>query len=188
MKAARALMLLACCLLLCACPPEGGSLSPLAEGEGVEILTTNAANDTLGIRREGLSIKARGLWSVADSATSVILEISNANTEPVTVDFNRCELVQGEGGERLSLRAVSDEQAAGGPAFLTERTVTIDGGRERRFALEFKINPAGRASGVRRDVLGQRVTLRMPVSKAGDAQARTDFVLTFKYAEGRQGL
>lgn len=178
-KTLKLILLLVCCLLVAACPPAGGDLFPQAQGEDAELFTTKFTNDTLRVTHEQLGIKARGVWSIADSNTSVILEISNANAEAVTVDFNRCELVNGDSHEKLSLLSVSDETNGNGPAFLSDRIVAISGGQERRFALGFKIISADGRSNVTRNVLGQTVTLRVPVAIKGEV----DFVFTFKYGE-----
>lgn len=188
--------LLASCLLLTACPPDGGDLVPLAQGEGASLATTKFNDDTLAITQSRVRLAARGLWSVADSATSVILEIVNANPEPLIVDFARCELVNNESKEKLVLRSLSDETAKSGPAFLAEKTLTINGGEEKKIALEFKLDPGNGRSSVSRNVLGQTITLRLPVmlkaERAGggvdenERPAQVDFVLTFKYA-GYQG-
>jgi hypothetical protein len=180
-KALKLILLLVCCLLLTACPPAGGDLVPLAQGEGAELFTTKFRNDTLRVWREQVSIKARGVWSIADSNTSVILEISNANSEAVTVDFNRCELVNSDSREKLSLLSISDETNGNGPAFLSDRIVAIGSQQGRKFALEFKIISADGRSSVPRNVLGQTVTLRVPVLM----KEAVDFVFTFKYAESQ---
>jgi hypothetical protein len=72
--------------------------------------------------------------------------------------------------------------------------LTIDGGQEKKLALEFKLNsPDGRSS-VSRNVLGQTASLRLPVMMKGETHsqveqderpAQVDFVLTFKYAESQ---
>jgi hypothetical protein len=182
----KLILLLVCCLLVTACPPAGGDLVPLAQGEGAELFTTKFRNDTIGITREQVSIKARGVWSIADGNTSVILEISNANAEALTVDFNHCELVNRDSREKLSLQSVSDETNGHGPAFLSDRMVAIGSQQQRRFALEFKISSADASSSVPRNVLGQTVTLRVPVAKKVETPVGVDFVFTFKYAEGQQ--
>lgn len=178
-------LVLAFCLLLTACPPEGGDLLPMAGGEGAALVKTRFEGDTLSISRGGVTLKARGRWSVADGATSVILEAANANAESVTIDFARCEMA-GDGGERWALRSVSDETANAGPAFLSERAVGVGGGQERRFALEFKINDEGGRGGVPRNVLGRTATLRVPVEVKSGPPARFDFAFSFKFAESRQ--
>src|ERR1700749_2325071 len=89
---ASALALLAGCLLLTACPPDGGDLVPLSSGEGASVATRSFEGDTFVVTREGVTLRARGRWSVADAATSVILDASNANAEPVMIDFGRGEL------------------------------------------------------------------------------------------------
>jgi hypothetical protein len=190
---AKILVLLACCLLLTACPPNGGDLVPLAQGEGAELSTTKFKDDTLRVAHGRVSVRGRGVWSVADSDTSVILEISNAQTEPVIVDLDRCELFNDESKEKLVLRSVSEETAAkGGPTFLSERVFRVEGGQERKFALEFKINSTDGRSSVSRNVLGQTATLHLPFHLKGDTPViademgqgpQVDFVLTFKYAE-----
>ncbi|HEV7858120.1 MAG TPA: hypothetical protein VGO91_05780 [Pyrinomonadaceae bacterium] len=192
---AKILVLLACCLLLTACPPNGGDLVPVTQGEGAELSTTKFKDDTLRVTHEAVSVRGRGVWSVADSDTSVILEISNAKIEPVIVDLGRCELFNDESKEKLVLRSVSDETTAkGGPTFLSDKVIRIDGGQERKLALEFKMNSADGRSSVSRNVLGQTATLRLPVMLKGETPvqvdkderpAQVDFVLTFKYAESQ---
>lgn len=184
-KASKLLALVACCLFLTACPPDGGDLVPLAQGEGAELLTTRFSNDTIGVTREQVSIKAHGVWSIADSDTSVILEISNASAEALIVDFNRCELNNNDSKEKLSLGSVSDETGGNGQAFLSDRMVAIGSQQQRRFALEFKINSEDGSSGVPRNVLGQTVTLHVPAMMKGETPREIDFVFTFKYAESR---
>jgi len=183
--AARVLLLLACCLLLTACPPEGGDLVPLPGGEGATVATGEFEGDTLVVTREGVTLRARGRWSVADAATSVILDASNANAEPAVIDFGRGELSrEGEGGGRLALRSVARESGAGGAAsFLEEKRAEVGGGASGTFVLEFKTDSEDGRSGVARDVTGQTVTLRLPVEVRQGTTA--DFVFGFKYEERR---
>jgi hypothetical protein len=182
---ARSLVLLAGCLLLTACPPDGGDLVPLARGDGASIATKRFEGDTLVVTREGVTLRARGLWSVADAATSVILDVSNANAEPVTIDFGRGELSrEGDGGGRMTLRSVAREADAGGAtAVLPDKRAEIVGGGAASFALEFMLDAGDGRSGVPRDVTGQTVTLRLPVEVRRGTM--TDFVFGFKYAERR---
>lgn len=184
-RAARLALLLACGLLLTACPPEGGDLAPLAQGEGAELVTTRFKDDTLRVTRDGVTVKARGTWSVADSRTSVILDIGNANAWAVKVALSRCELVNNDSGEHIPLRSVSDENAASRPSFLSDKDVLIDGQQERRFALEFKINSADGSSGVPKYIQGQTATLRIPAEMKSGAPAQFDFVFAFKFAPHR---
>lgn len=181
-KAARLALALACCLLLTACPPEGGDLVPLPRGEGAERVKTEFEGDTLRVARRGVTLKARGRWSVADGATSVILEISNANAESLYADFKRCEMVN-DVGERMGLRSASDDTSAGGPDFLPDKAATIGGQEERRFALEFKVNAEDGRSGVPRNLLGRTVALRLPFEIKAETPAQVDFVFEFKCAE-----
>src|SRR5947209_8749306 len=116
-RAAALALLLASVVLLTACPPDGGDLVPTAGQEGAALSTTKFAGDTLSLTRVGLTLKARGSWSVADGHTSVILEVVNANDMPASLDFGRCELVIKETGRRLALRSLSNEPAAGAPVF-----------------------------------------------------------------------
>jgi hypothetical protein len=192
-KTAKILVLLACSLLLTACPPNGGDLLPLAQGDGAQLATTKFKDDTLRVTHGQVSVRGRGVWSVADSDTSVILEISNRKTEPFIVDLERCELFNDESKEKLVLRSVSEETSAkSGPTFLSDKVVRVDAGQERKFALEFKMVAADGRSSVSRNVLGQTVTLRLPVMLNGETPAQVakderlaqlDFVLSFKYAE-----
>ncbi|PYS82707.1 MAG: hypothetical protein DMF67_11875 [Acidobacteria bacterium] len=183
MKALALALLLAACVLLTACPPDGGDLVPLAGQEGAALATTKFEGDTLSLTRGGVTLKARGLWSVADGSTSVILEVANTNDVPASLDFGRCEVVIKESGQRLRLRSLSNEAAAGGPVFLAERVVRIDGGQSGRFTLEFEISPEGGSSGATRNVLGQTVALRLPAEVERETRAPFDFVFVFKYAE-----
>lgn len=182
-KASALALLLAGCMLLTACPPDGGDLVPVAGQEGAALSTTKFAGDTLTLTRGGLTLKARGLWSVADGGTSVILEVANANDVPAALDFGRCEMLIKESGQRLALRSLSNETAAGGPVFLSDRVVRIDGGQSGRFVLEFEISPEGGSSGATRNLLGQTVALRVPAEVERETRAPFDFTFVFKYAE-----
>jgi hypothetical protein len=183
-KTAKMIVLLACCLLLTACPPSGGYLVPQGQA-GAEVKTIVYSRDTLVVERNQLSVAARGVWSVADSDTSVILIVNNRNADSVVIDFDKCEMVNNESQDKLSLRSVSEETAKNGPAFLSERTVIINGGQERQFNLEFKINSADGRSGVARNVLGETATLRIPVVLKGETTSQVDFIITFKYGDYR---
>ena len=182
--AARALLLAAAGALLTACPPEGGDLAPVPRGDGASVATTSTEGDTLVVTREGVTLRARGLWSVADADTSVILEAGNANAEPAAIDFGRAELVRDDGRGRMSLRSVTREAGAGGAAApLAEKTARVEGGGAAAFALNFKMDSEDGRSGVARDVAGQTVTLRLPV-EVGRGRA-AEFVFGFRYAERR---
>jgi hypothetical protein len=182
---ARALLPLACCALLTACPPDGGDLVPVAPAEGASLATKRFEGDTLVVTREGVTLRARGLWSVADAATSVILEASNANAEPAAIDFGRAELSK-DGGGRMTLRSASRELDAGGAAaFLVDKRVEVVGGGSYTFVLRFATESEDGRSGVARDLTGQAVTLRLPV-EVGRGSA-SDFVFGFRYA-GRRAL
>ena len=145
------LLVLAGCLLLTACPPDGGDLVPLARGEGASVATKSFEGDTLVVTREGVTLRARGRWSVADAATSVILEASNANAEPAAVDFGRGELSRDGGAGRMTLRSVSRESGTGGAAvFLADKEAEIGGGaRDVRARIQDGLGgrPLGRAEG-----------------------------------------
>lgn len=181
---AHALLLLAGCLLLTACPPDGGDLVPLPREGGAGVATTGFEGDTLVVEREGLTLRARGRWSVADAATSVILDASNANAEPAVIDFGRGELSRGDGGGRVPLRSVARESGAGGAAaFLEEKRAEVGGGASATFVLEFKVDSEDGRSGVPRDLTGQAVTLRLPAEVGKGKTA--DFVFGFQYAGRR---
>jgi hypothetical protein len=180
---ARAVLLLAACVFLTACPPDGGDLVPLARGDGASVLKTESEGDTLAVTRGGVTLRARGRWSVADAATSVILEASNANAEPAVIDFGRGELSR-EGGGRMTLRSVSRDSGAGGATtFLEDRRAEVGGGASGTFVLEFKLDSGDGRSGVARDLTGQTVTLRLPVEVTKGTA--TDFVFGFKCEERR---
>ncbi|MBV9928346.1 MAG: hypothetical protein JOZ96_25245 [Acidobacteria bacterium] len=181
-SSARALALLAGCLLLAACQPEGGDLVPLPPGEGAALAATEFEGDTLVVTREGVTLRARGRWSVADAATSVILDVSNANAEPAAIDFGRGELsLEGEGGGRLTLRSAARESGAG--AFLPEKRAEVGGGASDKFVLEYWMPAGGGSFGVARDMKGHTVTLRLPVEVRKGAAA--DSVFGFRCEERR---
>jgi hypothetical protein len=183
---ALALLLFAGCVLLTACPPDGGDLVPVARGGGASLATKSFEGDTLSVARDGVTLRARGRWSVADAATSVILEASNANAEPAAIDFGRGELSRDGGGGRMTLRSVMRESGAGGAAvFLQDKRAEVGGGSADTFVLEFKIDSDDGRSGVPRDVTGQTVTLRLPVEVGRGTTSAVDFVFGFKYAERR---
>jgi hypothetical protein len=183
---APALFALACCLLLTACPPDGGDLVPLARGEGASLATKSFEGDTLVVTRGGVTLRARGRWSVADAATSVILEASNANAEPAAIDFGRGGLSRDGGAGRMTLRSVTRESGAGGAAvFLQDKRAEVAGGAAETFVLEFKMDSEDGRSAVPRDVTGQTFTLRLPVElQAGKAPA-AEFAFGFEYAGRR---
>jgi hypothetical protein len=180
---ARALALLAACLLLSACQPEGGDLVPLPPGEGATVATSEFEGDTLVVTREGVTLRARGRWSVADAATSVILDASNANAEPLVMDFGRGELsLEGEGRE--TLRSVSRESGAGAPAaFLQDKRVEVGGATRNTFVLEYWIASGDGRFGVPHDVKGKTITLRLPVEVRKGTTV--DFVFGFSCEERR---
>jgi len=186
---ALSLLVLAGCLLLTACPPDGGDLVPLARGDGATLATKSFEGDTLSITREGVTLRARGRWSVADAATSVILEASNANAEPAAIDFGRGELLRdGGGGGRMTLRSVTRESGAGGAAvFLPDKRAEVSGGESATFVLEYKMESEDGRSGVPREVAGQTATLRLPIELRRGATHAAEFVFGFKYAVRRPG-
>jgi hypothetical protein len=177
---ARAVVLLAGCVFLTACPPDGGDLVPLAPGGGASLATRSFEGDTLSVTRDGVTLGARGLWSVADAATSVILEVSNANAEPAAIDFGRAELSMDGGGGRMTLRSATRE-FGDAVAFLVDKRVELGGGESATFALEFKMDSGDGRSGVPRDVTGRIVTLRLPVEVRSGAARAADFVFGFEY-------
>ena len=181
---ARAFALLAGCLLLTACQPEGGDLVPFPPGAGADVATKEFEGDTLVLMREGVTLRARGRWSVADAATSVILDASNANAEPAVIDFERGELsLEGSGG-RMTLSSVARESGAGGAAsFLGEKRAEVGGGASTTFVLEYKIVSEDGRFGVPREVKGKTVTLRLPVEAGKGTTA--DFVFGFRCEERR---
>ena len=182
-RSARVLALLAACLFLFACQPEGGDLVPLPAGEGATVATREFEGDTLVVTREGVTLRARGRWSVADAATSVILDASNANAEPAAIDFGRGELsLEGEGN--MTLRSVERGSDAGGaPAFLQDKRVEVGGGARNTFVLEYWIPAGGGRFGVTHDVQGHAITLRLPVEVRKGTTA--DFVFGFRCEERR---
>ncbi len=183
---ARSLLLLACCALLTACPPDGGDLVPVAPAEGASLTSKSFEGDTLVVTRGGVTLSARGLWSVADAATSVILEASNANGESAVIDFGRGELSRDGGGGRMTLRSVTRESGAGGATdFLRDRRAEVGGGAAATFVLNFKVDSEDGRAGVARDLTGQAVMLRLPVEVGGEPATASDFVFGFRYAGRR---
>lgn len=183
---ARALLLLVGCALMTACPLEGGDLVPVPRGDGASLATTDFEGDTLSVTREGVTLRARGLWSVADADTSVILEASNANAEPAAIDFGRAELARDDGKGRMSLRSVTRESGAGGAVTpLADRIAKLDSGGAGVFVLNFKMDSEDGRSGVPRDVNGQTITLRLPVEPRQGRAPAVEFVFGFRYAERR---
>ncbi|HEX5706762.1 MAG TPA: hypothetical protein VFX96_05685 [Pyrinomonadaceae bacterium] len=181
--ARRLVAVVACCTLLTACPPEGGRLAPVAGGDGSSRVVARPEGEALEVAREGVKIIAGGRWSVADAATSVILDVTNTNAEELTIDFGRAEVALGDAGQRLTLRSLADEGAPGGPAaFLKERVVAVGGGRGNQFALEFRLDAGDGRMGVPRNVRGQVATLRIPVEVRRATPAQVDFVFEFKYS------
>lgn len=181
------LLVLAGCLLLTGCPADGGDLVPVARGGGASLATKSFEGDTLVVTREGVTLRARGRWSVADAATSVILEASNANAEPAAIDFGRGELSRDGGAGRMTLRSVTRESGAGGAAvFLPgDKRAEVGGGQAATFVLEFKQDSEDGRSGVPRDVTGQTVTLRLPAELGAGRAPAAEFVFGFEYAERR---
>ncbi|HEX8501215.1 MAG TPA: hypothetical protein VF659_11590 [Pyrinomonadaceae bacterium] len=183
--AARFLLLLACCTLLTACPPDGGDLVPQAPGAGASLATKSFEGDTLSVTRGGVTLGASGVWSVADAATSVILEASNANAEPAVIDFGRGQLSQDGGGGSMTLQSVTRESGRGGAAvFLRDRRAEVGGGAAATFVLQFTTDSGDGRSSVPRDLTGKSVTLRLPV-EVGRGAAASEFVFGFRYAERR---
>ena len=178
---ARALALLAGCLLLTACPPDGGDLVPLAGGEGATVATTGFEGDTLVFTREGVTLRARGRWSVANGATSVILDASNANSEPAVLDFGRGKLwhYDIDGEPPIILRSVARESGD----FLPNKRAEIGGGGSATFVLEFMMESRNGGLGMPRNVAGRTAMLRLPVEVRPGTT--TDFLFSFKNAERR---
>ena len=179
--AALSLLLLAGCLLLFACQPEGGDLVPTTPVEGAGVATKEFEGDTLVVTRDGVTLRARGHWSVADAATSVILDVSNANAEPVAIDFGRGELsLEGEGG--MTLRSVASGSGAEA-AFLQDKRAEVGGGASNTFVLEYWIPAGGGSFGVPHEMKGHTVTLRLPVEVRKGTAA--DLVFGFRCEERR---
>jgi hypothetical protein len=185
-KASLHALLLACAALLTACPPEGGDLVPLEGGEGAQLVTTKFERDTLSLTRAGVTMKARGLWTVSGGGTSVILDVSNANPEAATIDFGRTEMVNNDGGQRLSLRSVSREVASGVPVVIPERAVQIEGGQTAKFTLEFASADEDARSSVSRNLPGHTATLRVHTENESATPAQVDFIFRFRYAESQR--
>jgi hypothetical protein len=181
-KPARLIALLACCLLLAACPSSGGDLLPLPQSGGDELESASFKNDTLSVTHNQITIKARGNWSVSDSDTWLTLEIKNAGAKAVTISFDNCELINQSSREKLSLRSLADKEKAA-PAFINERTVAIESGQTKSYYASFFIKSADGRASVSRNVEGQTVTLSIPALVQGETSAPVDFLFSFKYVE-----
>jgi hypothetical protein len=156
---------------------------PLAQ-DGAALESGWFENDTLRITREQVTLRARGHWSASDSHTSFNLEIQNARAEAIQIAFDNCELVNRDSREALSLRTVN-EDGVNAPLAPDSRTVTIAGGQTKRYDLSFFIKPTDGRSSVTRDVFGQSVSLRVPVTSMAERAAPVDFLFDFKYVEYR---
>ena len=179
----RLAALLVCSLLLTACPATGGDLLPLAQTEASQLETASFKNDTLSVTRNEATIKARGVWSASDSNTQLTLEIKNASAHAVTIAFDSCEMINQSSGEKLTLRSVAEYKEASVPAFISERLVTIESGQTKKYDVNFFIKSADGRSSVSRNVEGQTVTLRVPLTVRGETNAPADFLFPFKYVE-----
>lgn len=179
-KASALALLLACCVFLTACPPDSGDLIPLERGDGASFVTTKFNEDTRIVAHDGVTLSARGHWSVMNAAASVILEASNANKEAVTIYFGRSQMTRDD-GLRLTLRAVSRENSTGGADFLQDKSARIEGGKQATFTLEFAEGAADGGAVVSKDLLGRRATLSVAVEL--QTGATVDFVFAFEYAE-----
>lgn len=182
----RLAVLLLCCLLLTACPSTGGDLRPVLEasgGGGDQLESVSFKNDTLGVTHDQVTVKGRGNWSASDSNTSLTVEIGNRSATPVTVAFDNCEMVNNDSREKLSLRSLAEYREGNAPAFINERSVTIEGGQTKKFQIDFFIKAADGRSSVSRDVEGQTVTFRVPITVRTETSAPVDFLFAFKYVE-----
>ena len=180
---ARLAALLISSLLLTACPATGGDLLPMAQGESSALESASFRNDTLSITHNEVAIKARGTWSASDSNTSLTLEIRNASARDVTVSFDDCEMTNQTSGEKLTLRSLAEYKEGSVPAFINERLVTVESGQTKKYDSNFFIKSADGRASVSRNVEGQTVTLRVPVSRRGETTASADFLFSFKYVE-----
>jgi hypothetical protein len=179
---ARLAALFFCCLLMAACPASGGDLLALETGEG-ELRSVYFKNDTLVVRHGDVAITARGDWGASDASTWLQLEVSNAGAEAVVLSLDKFELLNISSRELLTLRSLAELKDNGAAAIINERSVTIEGGRNKKYFASFFIKSGGPISSVSRDVEGQTVLLKLPVSIQNETRPLADFLFSFKYVE-----
>ncbi|MGA9994611.1 MAG: hypothetical protein WBP93_04305 [Pyrinomonadaceae bacterium] len=184
-RTASALLIAVCCLLLTACPPDGGDLAPLPQ-DGATISSTTIKDDTLRVEHHGVAITARGVWSVSDSYTTITTEVSNESENVVVINFDECELMNESSQQKLKLRAVAEYGAGGSWNYIAERVVTINAHQRRKFDLGFLIESQDGRTSVSRDVRGQKIRLLIPVQINAAVPDRSDFIFAFIYGEHRQ--
>jgi hypothetical protein len=175
--------LLLLCLLTTACPATGGDLLPLREGGAGELESASFKDDTLVVRRNQVALRARGSWSASDSGTVVTLEVINAGRSDAAIAFDNLEMMNKESREQLSLRSMAEYKGGGPPAFMAERNVIVAAGQTKKYDLNFYVKPGDGRGSVSKNVLGQTVTLRVPVGLGGETTAPADFLFSFKYVE-----
>ena len=180
---ARLLALLFGCLFLTACPSAGGDLLPLLQTGGGELESASFRNDTLSVTRNQVTIKARGNWSVSDGNTVLTMSINNSSARPVAIAFDNCEMINNDSHEKLSLRSLAEYKEGRAPLFINERTVTIESGQARKYEINFFIKSEDNRASVSRNIEGQTVTLRVPVTVQNETTAPVDFLFSFKYVE-----
>lgn len=184
-RTASATLIIACCLLLTACPPDGGNLVPLAQ-DGANVSSTAIKDDTLRVERNEFAITARGVWSVSDSYTTITIEASNESANPAIINFDECELMNESSQQKLKLRAISEYDDKGSWNYISERVVTTGAGQLRKFSLGFAIEAQDGRASVSRDVRGQKIRLLIPVRTNAAMPDRSDFIFAFIYGEHRQ--
>lgn len=178
----RAACVLAGCLLLAACQPEGGDLLPLAS-EGVRVRSTKYKKDVVAqITHGGVTVSTHGRWNVLHHATDFKLEITNTGDAAITVNCNEAS-VNTALNETMKVSSLAYREGNAAPVSSGDiAPVVIERGQTRELDLGFGIKSQDPKSGA--EYLGKTATLRLPVKSGSDAATGTiDFVFAFKYAE-----
>lgn len=181
-QSVRAALLFFCCLIMTGCPASGGDLLALESGDG-ELKSVYFKNDTLVVRRGDVAIAVRGDWSASDASTWLNLEISNAGTKAIVLSLDKFELVNLSSREPLTLRSLAELKDNGPATIIGERSITVQAGQTKKYFASFYVKPGGFVSSVSKDVEGQTVLLKLPVSVEGEATPLADFLFSFKYVE-----
>lgn len=128
-----AIIILLFFLMSLACKPEEGSLIA-SPSEGVEIITSEAVNDTAQIKSSGLIFKAKGNWG---AGVLFDINIENSSSKVVILKFGEMNLVNGE-KENAKIGDITENSEG---RFDYIRHARVDGKENTEQAPEIKINP-----------------------------------------------
>jgi hypothetical protein len=181
----HAALLLSLALVTAACPQKGGKLSPVA-GERARVVSREDAGPSGAAEsaQGGVTVVAFGDWTAG--GTDVSLEVNNATSGPVSVDFTKVTL-ESPGRRAATLNWLVEyvtrdgkqqhvplynraEKADAGAA-----VITVEAGARRSIQAGFVYEGASDPGGK----LDDRATLAVPVQGGAGAQ-RFEFV--FRYA------